>query len=57
MTSFLHLNVQDYVFEENNVEMSKVCICCASQNVVLINISTCKHSIFDELHKIRGELT
>ncbi|KAJ8704903.1 hypothetical protein PYW08_012223 [Mythimna loreyi] len=46
MTSFLHLNVQDYVFEQNVTELNKVCICCTSQNVVLIKFTSCKHTGF-----------
>ncbi|CAH1642758.1 unnamed protein product [Spodoptera littoralis] len=40
MSSFLHLNMQD----SNSYAL--VCICCTSQSPVLINMSTCKHTIF-----------
>ncbi|XP_022834984.1 zinc finger protein 883-like [Spodoptera litura] len=40
MSSFLHLNMQD----SNSYAL--VCICCASQSPVLINMSTCKHTDF-----------
>lgn len=46
MTSFLHLNVQDYDFEHNIIEMNKVCICCTSQNTILLRFDSCKHTGF-----------
>ncbi|KAJ8706579.1 hypothetical protein PYW07_012657 [Mythimna separata] len=44
MTSFLHLNVQDYDYEQNVTELNKVCICCTSKNAVLVKFTSCKHT-------------
>ncbi|KAF9416869.1 hypothetical protein HW555_005872 [Spodoptera exigua] len=38
--------MKQYTYKQNDSEMSKLCICCASQSPVLINMSTCKHTGF-----------
>lgn len=33
-------------FIQNDTSLDKICICCSSQNVNFVNLSTCKHTTF-----------
>ncbi|PZC75449.1 hypothetical protein B5X24_HaOG206058 [Helicoverpa armigera] len=46
MTSFSHLNMQECVFVPDIADLNSICICCNSQNALLLTLSTCKHSSF-----------
>ncbi|CAH0602500.1 unnamed protein product [Chrysodeixis includens] len=46
MASILHIDVIEYNPEDNIRHLNKSCICCTTQNGVLVDLKTCKHTSF-----------